>query len=221
MKHYPKINYSFAPKSYLADSDPLAAILRNVKGENRRQMIRHFWDSGKFEELDIELLRDEIGDDARKRLGAIHPSFMGGEYLPGYFPFEVQIARICLESTTSDVISLRAHPTGKAIAYRVVDEYDGVFVLPIPESERPLTLAELIRQLDEGQMKNDCFPNGGLSLGYNNLNADASDRERLRYFTSISSDVYTQLNAHYERVFDDWVAGNLANNDRETAPPHE
>lgn len=37
-----------------------------------------------------------------------HPSFVGGEYLPDYKANEVQIARIELQSTTTDVISIRA-----------------------------------------------------------------------------------------------------------------
>jgi len=43
-------------------------------------------------------------------LDLIHPSFMGGEYLPDYRRDEIEIARIELESTTSDVISVRARP---------------------------------------------------------------------------------------------------------------
>jgi hypothetical protein len=53
-------------------------------------------------------------DEARISLGQIHPTFMGGEYLPNYCRQEVEIARIALASTTSDVISLRASPSGFA-----------------------------------------------------------------------------------------------------------
>ena len=48
-----------------------------------------------------------------------------------------------------------------------------MFTLPIPETERPLTLAELVQQLDEGNMQSGALGEGGLSLGYNNLNAEA------------------------------------------------
>jgi hypothetical protein len=40
---------------------------------------------------------------------------MGGEYLPNYGRQEVEIARIALASTASDVISLRARPSGSRI----------------------------------------------------------------------------------------------------------
>jgi hypothetical protein len=137
MKTYTGIDYTFAPATYWSDADPLASIIRNVKGENRRQMIRDYWAAGKLDELDSALLRDEVDDEVRKRLGRIHPSFMGGEYLPGYLPGEVEIARIALQSTTSDVISFRAKPVPRGIAYRVVDEYAAEVVRPRPQSEKP------------------------------------------------------------------------------------
>jgi len=208
MKAYTRIDYSFAPASYWEEDDLLQTVLRNVKGENRRQMIIDYLKAGQLDELDEVLLADELGKDDRDRLARIHPSFMGGEYLPGYLPGEVEIARICLQSTTSDVISVRARPSARStIAYRVVDEYEEEFVLPFKESSEPLTLKELIQLLDDGTMQNSGFAAGGLSLGYNNLNAEEpGDRQRLRNFTSISSSLYRDLHQHYEHVFDEWVS---------------
>ena len=208
MKTYRAIRYDFRPASYWDDTDPLHAILRNVKGENRRRMILSYAAQDRLEDLDEALLKDEVDDSVRESLGRIHPSFMGGEYLPEYFPGEIEIARICLQSTTGDVISLRAYPTpsGK-IGYRVVDEYEATFTLPIRESDLPLTLRELVRQLDKGTLDDHGFPDGGLSLGYNNLNAESDDVEQLRHFTRISSGFYRQLVQHFEHVFDDWVTG--------------
>ncbi|MEN9595414.1 MAG: hypothetical protein RLY23_1897, partial [Actinomycetota bacterium] len=134
------IRYAFRPQSYWEDADPLSAILRNVTGENRRRMITDYWNAGRLEELDSALLRDEPDDESRMRLGRIHPSFMGGEYLPHYLVGEVEIARLCLQSTTSDVVSLRARPSPEGISYRVIDEYKGRFTLPITTSLLPLTL---------------------------------------------------------------------------------
>lgn len=216
MKTYPGINYAYRPKSYWNDSNPLHAILRNVTGENRRQMILDYAAEDRLEELDANLLNDQLDGKSHRLLGRIHPSFMGGEYLPGYLPGEVEIARICLQSTTCDVISLRARPTATGkIAYRVVDEYQAKFVLPIPESDRPLTLAELVQQFDNGTLADSGFPAGGLSLGYNNLNAEDGDFEGLRHFTSISSNIYTNLEKHYEQLFIDWVAENVASREND------
>ena len=215
MKKYKGIRYSFRPQSYWEESDPLSAILRNVTGENRRQMITDYWKAGRLEELDPKLLQDETDNESRMRLGPIHPSFMGGEYLPSYQPGEVEIARICLQSTTSDVITLRARPVPNGIAYRVEDEYEGEFVLPILFSEQPLTLEELIRQFEDGRLK-ELDWDGGLALGYNNMNADGgSDCEGLRHFTHIGSTIYRQLTTHFENVFDHWVKETCEERDRE------
>jgi len=54
-------------------------------------------------------LLDVLDEETRIRIGKIHSSFMGGEYLPVYGPGQIEIARIELESTTSDVISVRKH----------------------------------------------------------------------------------------------------------------
>jgi hypothetical protein len=218
MKKYQSIRYGFRPKSYWAETDPLSAILRNVTGENRRQMITDYWASGRIEELDITLLQDEVDTSIRTRLGRIHPSFMGGEYLPSYLPGEVEIARINLKSTTSDVISLRARPSPEGISYRVVDEYKAEFTLPIPHSTKPLTLVETINQLDQGSLDESGFNNSdGLTLGYNWLNVDEDNYESLRYFTSISSQIYRQLHEHFEHVYDDWLKESCAARDSDNA----
>ena len=117
-KLYDGIDYHFRPETFWeTPSDPLAAILRSVKGSNRRSMIRDYYAAGKLNELCSELLNDSLDEDTRRSLGRIHPSFIGGEYLPNYQPHEVEIARIELESTTSDVMSLRAKGSQR-IKYR-------------------------------------------------------------------------------------------------------
>jgi len=122
-KLYAGIDYEFRPESFwTAASDPLAAILRNVKGRNRRDMIRDYYETGKLDQLSDELSRNSLSDEARISLSKIHPTFMGG-YLPNYGRQEVEVARIALASTTSDVISLRVRASGTRIKYRVVDEY--------------------------------------------------------------------------------------------------
>ena len=204
MKKYHGIDYGFRPKSYWDATDPSSAILRNVTGENRRQIIADFLKDETLEELDPALLHDELDPSVRQSLGRIHPSFLGGEYLPGYLSGEVEIARISLQSTTSDVVTLRARPTAEGISYRVEAEYKGRFTLPIEFSAAPLTLAEIVRQFERGRLRELDYA-GGLALGYNNMNAEGSRAQSLRYFTRISSAIYRQLETHFENVFEDWV----------------
>jgi len=78
-KLYAGIDYEFRPESFwTAASDPLAAILRNVKGRNRRDMIRDYYETGKLDQLSDELSRNSLSDEARISLSKIHPTFMGG-----------------------------------------------------------------------------------------------------------------------------------------------
>ena len=62
-KRFQFVNYDFRPDSYWSDeSDPLSAILKDVKGTQRREMIKDFWNQGKFELLDETLLKAELDD---------------------------------------------------------------------------------------------------------------------------------------------------------------
>jgi hypothetical protein len=206
---YDGVDYDFRPESFWVVADPLAAILRNVKGRNRREMIQDYYAAGKLDELCNELLNDSLDEDARRSLGQIHPTFMGGEYLPNYRRHEVEIARIELQSTTSDVISLRARGSGLRIKYRLVDEYQTEFGLPQQTSQRPFSLRELIVFLDSVRHY-DGDPNWhrfGFPLVYNECNLDGgADLETLRDFTRVSSDFYPDLAFHYSRVIDEWYS---------------
>ena len=82
MKRYKDIDYSFQPESYWKDSTVLQALLRDVKGVQRRKMIIDFYENDSIDQLEDSFLQASLSEDQRQRLGLIHPSFMGGEYLP-------------------------------------------------------------------------------------------------------------------------------------------
>lgn len=126
---------------------------------------------------------------------------MGGEYLRDYAEGEIEIARIELESTTADVISIRAKEDGERIAYSIVDEYETEFNVSPTHSEKPLTLSELISLIDGAR------PEGSLAICYTEMNYNARNIEELegiRFFTRVESVFYPQLNVHYENVLDRW-----------------
>ena len=124
MSRYKQIDYSYQPESYWEDSTVLQALLRDVKGVQRRKMIIEYYENEAIDQLDDKFLEAKLSDEQRKRLGLIHPSFMGGEYLPDCGEDETEIARIELRSTLADVISIRAKRDGSEYVYSVVDEHE-------------------------------------------------------------------------------------------------
>jgi len=214
-KPYADIDYTFRPTSYWASpSDVLEAALRNVKGRNRREMIRDYYEADQLEYLHPDLLFDSLDTQARQSLGRIHRSFMGGEYLPEYKRNEVEIARVELESTTYDVVSIRARPSGSRILYRICDEHESKYKLPQKSSSRPLSLGKLIWLLDvtaELDLSDPEWNRFGFVLSFNLYNLDGgSSLEELEHFTRVTSDVYPELGKHYSRVIAEWYAAQLA-----------
>lgn len=203
MKRYKDIDYSFQPESYWKDSTVLQALLRDVKGVQRRKMIIDYYENDSVDQLEDSFLQATLSEDQRQRLGLIHPSFMGGEYLPNCNADETEIARIELESTLADVTSIRARRVGDEYRYSVVDEHGDTYNLFTETSLDALTLDELVDFIDHSEL--DGSWSGGLALCYNNANAESLSREQLRNFTRISSEIYPQLEQHYEHVFDEWV----------------
>ncbi|MDB4619122.1 hypothetical protein OAH15_00375 [bacterium] len=202
MKKYTGINYSYRPDNYWYDETVLQSILRDVKGTQRRKMIKDYYKRGLFQELEETLTKTSLTDEERKRMASIHPMFMGGEYLPEYIKDETEIARIELQSTLADVISIRAKTEEGIITYSVVDEYDeSEFELPIDMSVEPFSLQELIEFIDGVRFNGST----GIATCHNESNSEAMDRESLADFTTVNSDIYTELEAHYLNVFKEWI----------------
>ena len=201
--NYPNIDYQFRPASYWQHETVIDILLRNVKGTERRKLIEEAWKEGTIAELPQELLQDVLSHETREALGRIHPEFMGGEYLPDYTDDETEIARLGLESTMSDVISIRARRQEGLITYGIVDEYGYKYGLQRETSTQPLSLQELVDFIDGSHHPG--VPEEGLALAFNVMNSGGIRRKRVRYFTQVSSEIYRQLEEHYEQVFEDWV----------------
>ena len=202
-KRFDDINYGFRPKSYMDAGGPLQAILKNVQGARRRRIIHDFFAAGRLDELTDAILLDVLSDEQRAWLEAVHPSFMGGEYLPPYRAGEVEIARIELQSTTADVISVRAQPANIRIVYSIFDEYESEFTVSPASSVRPLTLAELIGMIDHAGF------NESLGLDFTIMNYQGGTRtaerlDALKTFTRVESTFYPQITLHYRRLVQSW-----------------
>src|SRR5438552_16445875 len=148
LQQFPGIDLEYRPRSYFWASDMKVALPSSIVGETRRQMVRALldWDAPMPDGLDAAVLDKAM----LEAWGQMHPSHMGGEYLPPLRKGEVEIARISLHSVTADQISVRARRLGRGIGYCVVDEYPetSTYVCHPASSVSPLTLGELIALME-------------------------------------------------------------------------
>src|SRR5260221_7419799 len=74
---YTGIDYKLRPGSYWTEyANPLEAVLRNMKGQRRREKVRDLYAAGKLEGPFEILLTDSLEDEARNRLGQVCTTFM-------------------------------------------------------------------------------------------------------------------------------------------------
>jgi hypothetical protein len=143
------IDLDFRPETYFWPLNLETHLLSHVKGANRREILKAAVANNQIDPV-FDLLGDsELPDDTREALSRIHPSFLGGEFLANREENEVEIARVTLDSVTSDVTSVYARFQDGVLHYRVVDEYDGETLTgpTTRTSGKPLTLGELIEFL--------------------------------------------------------------------------
>ena len=207
------LDLSFRPLTYWPEDSVRLAILGNIQGEARRRILQEALDSGDSDFPPEALLQPVLEPELRRLLGKIHPMFMGGEYLPDYLPEEVEIARIAMESTTADIISIRAFMAADhLIHYRVVDEYETEFSQSITESSTPLSTAEIIHLIDTA----DGHDEPGLVLPFLAMNAQYDNPENLRDFISVRSDFYPGLGSHYGCITDAYLDSLIPAEEPET-----
>ena len=203
-----KNNYDmdYRPESYW---DCSQEGFTNIKGEVRRKVLFGAMETGNLEILSGSLLSDELSNEERRFVGSLHPSFMGGEYLPGYRVNELEIARVSLESVTADVISFRACmlDNGK-IAYRIVDEYETEFSCLPATSKQPLAMGELISLIDSVERVGEPDAIPGLTSYFRDLNYyydnTVENLKILVHFVHVTSLYYPDLERWYEEEAWEW-----------------
>jgi hypothetical protein len=171
-------------------------VIAAIKGERRRNAIRNAFDADRVSPLDELFATPTLPDEHRLALGRLHRSFMGGEYLPDRRDTEMEIARINIDSTTSDVTSVYARPGKGRIYYRVVDEYwgDSLTEKRTRSSRRPLSLGELIEFFLAAWPLREVLKDNEL------------DRDGAQDFTRPSSEFYPQFAAAIRARIDGWYA---------------
>lgn len=167
-------------------------------------------DAGKDRnELERRLLNAiSTGDWSNLRLPPVQFGVEGGDYLPKFLNCEVEIARLSLESTTWDVKSIRARPTSRGIAYRVVDEYNSKYSFRPKSSRRPLSMGQLV-ELIEG-LNIDGASSSPAALRSHQGTTDAAAIRQLGTFVTVSSDFYPSLESWYRYEAERWVKDQLS-----------
>ena len=97
------LNLQFRPNTYFWAKELGISLLSDIKGANRRRIAQHALQDDQSGDIAPELLAHALEEEDRRFIGRLHPSFLGGEYLPSTRKQEVEIARITIASTTQDV----------------------------------------------------------------------------------------------------------------------
>ena len=141
------IDLEFRPSDRLFPMTAEKLLLSRVKGTWRREVLTIAVAEDHLNEADPFFTQISLDNEERRARAAVHPTFMGGEYLPDFEEGEIEVARIDLRSVTADAISIRLRRLPIGFAYRVVDEYmdeneNGLLESPtFVLADRPLTLA--------------------------------------------------------------------------------
>jgi hypothetical protein len=202
-----KLDLDYRPQSYFWADEIGVLLTSQIKGAQRKALYERFVRDGSEEDIDELLSKPKLSDQERDFIGKIHPSLMGGEYLPESLAGEVEIARITINSTTQDVTSVFASPRENEIYYRVVDEYDGETLTEMSEiiTQMPMTLKEMT----------DFFLNAWPLLDVlesNFFEANAYDPEDVKSFVlDASSSFYAQFGQLVDLIIDEWIEKNVKN----------
>jgi hypothetical protein len=195
------IDLDYRPRDYFWATGLKIPLLSDIAGETRRQLVRELVEAGRSvpDGLDAAVLDEET----RQMWGRLHPSNMGGEYLPPLRRGEVEIARVSLASVTADQISVRARRSGKRIVYCVVDEYGSdiaTYVCRPASSVSPHPLRDLIALMESAR-------EGGSIIFpiLNNLEGGSSTPAELTTFITVTSDFYPDLGRYYRALTDAWL----------------
>ncbi len=176
------IDLEFRPESYW---DVPAAVMADMydrvcrdffaevvaSGQDDPQLLEIVAGVEKIEEI-REFLREEDEDGLEYRAGRLWEEVYYNRFddMPRYRFGEVSIAGVLYSATVHrDVVDVRAQWTPYGIVYQVVDEYETPYNVAIEESEKPLTLAELIQIVDCADFRTEY---SGLVMGPHYLGLD-------------------------------------------------
>ena len=199
---------SFVPASYWTNLSVGQTIVHSIRGVARRESAEKALEEGTLEELPDFVLQDRLTDRQRLSLSRIHPSLMGGEYLPDHRPGEVTIASICYDgSVCRDVDEIRASLrggyrwVGESWEGRDIEEDDWTPDVEEGEAEDALPPKNFCHPVSQNTLADWIVARIQEALNDNHYNG-GEDWKDLRDFASVSSDHYPNLGNQCEEAID-------------------
>jgi len=197
-----EIDFSFRPGTYWPESQNIEQRFTKIKGQARRELSRAILEESGLSYLDPFLMLEKLPKKERQYWGSIHPSLMGGEYLPDQPRGSVEIARISLRSVTFDQIAIYAKRTTKSISYKVFDEYGTKYKQPFYRRKSILSLLELIGFIDQTEHPEDSYTGG---LVFSHYNARSDNETFDEDFVTVKSVFYPDLEKYYKMAIKNWI----------------
>ncbi len=202
--HEPDLDLNFRPQSYFWPLNERSHVVSAIKGAERRAYVELMIAQGREAELPRVLLQPSLRPEELQANIAMHPSFMGGEYLPDRSDEEIEIARITIASTTQDVTCIYASRADDGIIYRAVDEYEGETLTETRtcSSRLPLTVSELA----------DFFLSAWDLFFILDMNFESNGRraDEVRAFFWGASEFYPGFKALIAHRVEEWLEPQLA-----------
>ena len=201
-----EFNLDYRPPFYFGPQDLKDFYNSRTLGQIRRNIISETIDKSN---ISASFRENSLDQNLRDALGQIHPSMMGGEYLPQYLRSEIELCRVILDSTTMDVTSLRVRKQKHRYVYRLVDEYSNKFILTKKTSTKPLSMREVTQILDTSR---EVLYDTGEEMEYVGLikpvieymKQDGCKKEESIDFVTVESTFYPELFAYYEQRKEIW-----------------
>lgn len=201
-----EFNLDYRPPFYFGPQDLKDYYNSRILGQIRRNIVSETIDKSN---VSASFRENSLDQNLRNALGQIHPSMMGGEYLPQYLRSEIELCRVILDSTTMDVTSLRVRKQKHRYVYRLVDEYSNKFILTKKTSTKPLSMREVTQILDTSR---EVLYDTGEEMEYVGLikpvieymKQDGCKKEESIDFVTVESTFYPELFAYYEQRKEIW-----------------
>ena len=181
MTHFEKFDLGFRPTTYFSPKNLTRHQILQIKDELVRRHLLDLYESADFDQIDEVLKSHQQNGD---QYGAIHPAFMGGQYLPDLGKNEMEIARLMIRSVTYDITALYARFENGRVYYRMADEYEGETLVEPTRlvADKPLSLGEMRGFFLSSYSLIEC-------LEWNNFFWENGRTEALDFFEA-SSDFY-------------------------------